>query len=66
MNFKADYTIDPSTGNVQARGTFTTPLLGGRVSGNIFAGALNMDLMGPQLNLPLGVGVNAFVRFQWN
>jgi len=51
-------------GRVKTGPSITTPLLG--ASGSIdSAGELKFQTIGPQLNFPLGYGVNGYVGLQW-
>ena len=64
VNAKLNGAVDPSSGSAAVRATVSTPILGLR--GNLNSnGNYGVNLLGPQLNFPLGVGVNAFIGTSW-
>ncbi len=64
VNVKFSGAINPSNASAAVRATISTPLSGLRGSLNSNGGT-SMNLLGPQLNFPLGVGVNAFIGTSW-
>jgi hypothetical protein len=64
VNAKFNGAINPSNASVAVRATISTPISGLRGSLNS-NGNTSVDLLGPQLNFPLGAGVNAFIGTSW-
>ena len=64
VNIKMNGAVNPSRAIISVRSTVSSPVLGARGSINS-RGEINANLLGPQLNFPLGFGVNAFIGTSW-
>lgn len=64
VNAKFSGAVNPSRSTITVRSTVSTPVLGLRGSLNS-NGDVDSTLLGPQLNFPLGSGVNAFIGTAW-
>jgi hypothetical protein len=65
VNLKLDASQHMDSGDLSVRGTISTPLGGGRLSGDVNDGDIDFTLRGPQLNFPLPYGINTYVGVQW-